>query len=152
MAKEKKQKRRRINCQFTASRHDPVKSLRPVQDEFVCSGCSSVLRRGQVYECELCKIEIGICCKSEHEGPHADAFDVRDYLPPIACTNEGRTRCWCCDRLLCRDHCHACKSADVPVKTEAFDFKETIPLCANCRITLIPESEGEYPRPYQDEW
>jgi|SRR5579859_1102152 len=141
MGKPSKPKRRRIDCQYTMACREAIRFVRRIEDEFVCPGCGSSLKRGSVFRCKLCDMEIGVCCQDEHlQRIHVDVvYDVSEYLPPLTCTKEGHSRCWCCSRFVCRDHFRNCKSSDIPTHTSLFGEFENIILCSNCQSTLIPE-------------
>lgn len=82
--------------------------MRLIEGEFTCPGCSSVLRQGKVFYCDLCAAEFGPCCHPDFSEAHHITKMLMlsflptwgDYLPPIPCTREGQVRCMCCERML----------------------------------------------------
>lgn len=152
-ARTKHPKRTKIACQYTEEQWNPVRFLHHVQGEFTCPGCGSILRKGRVFFCDFCAVELGACChpgsSDTHQSHQREVLgNLCDYLPPIPCGSEGQVRCMCCERMLCVGHCRKADVSSLSLKAWTGDMVAQVVLCPSCKRTLDPSPERE---PSQDE-
>lgn len=146
--KAKRPKGPKINCQYLEEQFNPIRLLRPIDGEFTCPGCGSVLRQGRVFYCDLCHSELGPCCHPDlHK--HSDEGityrpDLGDYLPPITCNGVGQIRCLCCERMLCLTHARKADISRLSLQDWRDRILGAVVLCPNCkkRLDPVPEPDG----------
>ena len=150
-AKPKRPKRPKIKCQYLKEQSNPIRLLRPIEGEYTCPGCGSLLRQGKVFYCDLCAAKFGPCCHPDFSGAHnhhpgdgdSCPINLSDYLEPIVCTRVGQVRCMCCERMLCLTH--SCKADIARLSLQGWRDRTLGPvvLCPNCKKRLDPEPELE---------
>lgn len=148
-SKTKRPKHPKINCQYLEEQFNPIRLLRRVEGEFTCPGCSSVLRQGSVFYCDLCLCELGPCCHPDFSEVHknhdglVDRAILGDYLLPKTCDSAGHIRCMCCERMLCLMHARKANISHLSIKDWRDRTLDAVVLCPNCKKRLDPEQEPE---------
>lgn len=147
--KTKQPRRPKTKCQYVEERWNAVRFLRHIEGEFTCPGCGSVLKKGRVFYCDICAMELGPCCFDHSGTNHNHQADVpghlRDYLPPDPCSGEGRSRCMCCERMLCVGHSRKADVSHQSLKHFTGERLSKVVLCPSCKETLDPVPEDERP-------